>query len=535
MYKALIVDDEIYAVMGIRSGVNWQDLQVSEVYEAYNMRDALRVFERTPIDVMVCDIEMPRGTGIELLERVNEISPGTETIFLTAHSAFDFMKRAIQLDGFDYLLKPIEFDVLQETIAKALQSIRQERELLQLREQYKPYYEMWRRKKTLLTDKFWNDLLSGRIVCSADNIAGILEEHELTGLQDAVFLPVLVSVESWLREFSTKDEEMMEYAVRKGASEMLLLTGQGEVIQTKQGVNVVIIVGADGGAEAMNELHSRCESYIRDCRKYFSCNVSCYIGKSSTLYDIAETYRRLLQMEYNNLNKSNQVYTLAAAGPYSIRTMIPRLSAWTFLLEQGKLDELQREIRCLIAEMSGIPGLSIVELEGFRHEFMQMVHYILHKNGLSAFELFQDQEGILLNARPRSLEQLEASTLRAVQVIYDQLHQNHSVVQRVQYYITEHLHEPITREQLAGCVHLNPAYLSRLFKREVGESITDYILHARMSRAKELITGSTIPISNVARSLGYHNFSHFSKMFRKVYHTSPQQCRQQSGKMNQHL
>ncbi|MFF3922261.1 response regulator [Paenibacillus lactis] len=89
MYKALIVDDEIYAVMGIKSGIHWQELQVSEVYEAYNMRDALQVFERTRIDIMICDIEMPKGTGIELLERVNDISPDTETIFLTAHSAYD--------------------------------------------------------------------------------------------------------------------------------------------------------------------------------------------------------------------------------------------------------------------------------------------------------------------------------------------------------------------------------------------------------------------------------------------------------------
>ncbi|MEI0737428.1 hypothetical protein VQ056_13370 [Paenibacillus sp. JTLBN-2024] len=44
--------------------------------------------------------------------------------------------------------------------------------------------------------KFWNDLFSGRIVCTPDNAAGILEEHELSDLKDAVFSPVLVSVES---------------------------------------------------------------------------------------------------------------------------------------------------------------------------------------------------------------------------------------------------------------------------------------------------------------------------------------------------
>ncbi|MFU1795504.1 helix-turn-helix domain-containing protein [Paenibacillus azoreducens] len=531
MYKALIVDDEIYAVMGIKSGVKWQELQVSEVYEAYNMRDALRVFERTPVDVMICDIEMPKGTGIELLERVNEISPETETIFLTAHSDFDFMKRAIQLDGFDYLLKPIEFDVLQDTIAKALRSIKQERELHMLREQYKPYYERWRKKKSLITEKFWNDLLSGRVVCSPNNVVGILEEHELMELRHAVFLPILVSVESWLREFSTKDEEIMEYAIRKGASEMLLPSGKGEVIQTKQGVNVVIAFGEDGQADGDFDIHARCEKYIRNCHHYFGCNLSCYIGKSSSIYDIADTYGQLLEMEYNNLNKSNQVYTLAAQGTQSIKAMIPRISTWTILLEQGKLEELQREIRSRITEMGKMPGLSLNELEGFRHEFMQMVHYILHKNGLSAFELFQDQEGLLLSAQPRNLQQMEALSLQLVRIIYDQLHQNHSVIQRVKYYITENLGEQITREQLASYVHLNPAYLSRLFKREVGESITDYILHVRMSLAKDLITTTSIPISDVAKTFGYHNFSHFSKMFRKVYQVSPQQFRQQSAQI----
>lgn len=430
MYKALIVDDEIYAVMGIKSGVDWQALQITEVYEAYNMRDALNVFERTPIDVMVCDIEMPKGTGIQLLERVNEISPETETIFLTAHSAFDFMKRAIQLDGFDYLLKPIEFDVLQETISKALHSIEQERELNSLRELYKPYYEMWNRKKTLITEKFWNDVLSGRIVCKPDNVKKILEEHELAGLEEAFFLPVLVSVESWLREFSTRDEEMIEYAIRKGAAEMLLsAAGSGEVIQTKQGVNVVIFYEFGEERVARDQLLSRCEEYIQSCKKYFSCSVSCYIGESSTLYDIADTYRQLLEHEYKNLQKTNRV-------------------------------------------------------EAF----------------------------VPVRGRTNTVELL----------------QNDSVIQRVQDYIMEHLSEPITREELARHVHLNPAYLSRLFKRKAGQSITDYILYVRMSQAKDLIATSTLPISDVAKTFGYYNFSHFSKMFRKVYHVSPQQYRQQS-------
>lgn len=529
MYKALIVDDEIYAVMGIKSGVNWQELQVSEVYEAYNMRDALQVFERTSIDIMICDIEMPKGTGIELLERVNEISPETETVFLTAHTNFDFMKRAIQLDGFDYLLKPIEFDVLQSTVAKALRSIRQERELNRLREQYKPYYDIWRKKKTLITDKFWNDMFTRRTVCTPDNIVSILDEHELSGIQNSTFLSVLVSVESWMREFSTKDEEMMEYAIRKAAAEMLLAGGSGEVIQTKQGVNVVVLYGVEKDCGIEEKLILNCQDYIQSCRKYFNCMVSCYIGERSTLYELADIYQQLLEMEYNNLNKSNQVYTLSQNSSHTIPMMIPRLSAWTILIEQGKLDEMEREIISCIADFRLDPGLSVSALQAFHQDFMQMIHYILHKNGLSAYELFQEKDGMLVSAQPRTIDQLQSSSLHAVRVIHDHLHQNDSVIQRVQFFITEHLYESITREQLACYVHLNPAYLSRLFKREVGESITDYILHARMGLAKDIISTTSMPISDIAKSLGYNNFSHFSKMFKKVYHASPQQFRRQSS------
>lgn len=528
MFKALIVDDEIYAVMGIRSGVNWERLQVSEVYEAYNMRDALKVFEQTSIDVMICDIEMPKGTGIELLEKVNEISPETETIFLTAHSAFNFMKRAIQLDGFDYLLKPIEFDVLEDTINRALESILQERELYRLREQYKPYYEMWRRQKPLITDKFWNDLFTGRIVCSPNNIAGILEKHQLSGLEQFVFLPVLVSVESWLREFTTRDEEIIEYAIRKGAAEVLLMSGRGEVIQTKQGVNIVIMMGDQEEMNDPSGLHVRCEKYIQSCLEYFDCNISCYIGRNVSLYEIADICKQLLEIEYNNVNRSNQVYMLASHCTPSIQSMIPRISTWTILLEQGKLEELQEEIRIRVSEMAQFQRLSMAELEAFRNEFMQMAHYVLHKNGLNAVELLKGRDGLLLNDQPRSLPQLEEEALQVAGIIHNELHQNHSVIRRIQYYITEHLSEPITREQLASYVHLNPAYLSRLFKREIGESITDYILNTRMSLAKDLITTSTLPISDIAKTLGYYNFSYFSKMFRKVYDVSPQQLRQQS-------
>ena len=65
MVKVLLVDDEIHAVEGVKRAVDWERIGVSEVHTAYNVHDAKRVFARHSIDLLLCDIEMPQGSGLE--------------------------------------------------------------------------------------------------------------------------------------------------------------------------------------------------------------------------------------------------------------------------------------------------------------------------------------------------------------------------------------------------------------------------------------------------------------------------------------
>lgn len=76
-----------------------------------------------------------------------------------------------------------------------------------------------------------------------------------------------------------------------------------------------------------------------------------------------------------------------------------------------------------------------------------------------------------------------------------------------------------------GEPELNPAYLSRLFRKETGMVLTDYILQEKMRRASELLVLSDSSISEIADSLGYGNFSYFARLFRKVYGVTPHEYR----------
>ncbi|MFC5405692.1 response regulator transcription factor [Cohnella soli] len=529
--NVLIVDDELYAVMGLKDAIDWNGLGVTEVFEAFNMRDAVKVFEQHRIHVMICDIEMPKGTGIELLEWANEHSPYTETIFLTAHGDFRFMQRAIQLSSFDYMMKPVEFDALENTLRKAIDAVERKADELGQVEKYKPYYELWNKKKTLLSERFWYDLLAERIVATPETARGLPAEYGIALPPDAYVLPVMVSVEDWKRELSTRDEEVMEYAIRQTAGELLIATSKGEVVQTKHGVTVAIVYVSPGENVALREgIGDRCNRYVEACNQYLNCAVSCYIGEPVELHELTKMYKALLSMEYNNLSESNRLNWLRDVNAETVVDFrLPDFAAWALLLENGKDEELIRLLKGGIAELGSDRRFGASALQAYYQGFLQMIHYLLQKKGLSAHLLSQDAGIPQPQSPPRTLEQLESWGIKLTRTVHGYLFRQDSVIHRLKAHIADHLGENITRESLAEYVHLNPAYLSRLFKKETGCSITDYLLAERMRIAKELISHSTIPISEIAQKLGYGNFSYFSKMFKKVYHANPQQIRKLTG------
>lgn len=92
-------------------------------------------------------------------------------------------------------------------------------------------------------------------------------------------------------------------------------------------------------------------------------------------------------------------------------------------------------------------------------------------------------------------------------------------------YIYYHLNESISVKLLAKYVGLNPSYLSTLFKRETGKSISSYITEKRMETAKNMLKHSNYSLSDIGEFLNFSSYSHFARVFRKYYNTSPKEYR----------
>ncbi|MGE7673825.1 helix-turn-helix domain-containing protein [Lysinibacillus sp. NPDC094403] len=94
-----------------------------------------------------------------------------------------------------------------------------------------------------------------------------------------------------------------------------------------------------------------------------------------------------------------------------------------------------------------------------------------------------------------------------------------------QHYIDNHIYREVTLDQLAEICHLSPNYLSSLFKKEVGISISEYIQQQRIDEAKRLLTFTNYPISDIGSLLNFTDQSYFIKIFKKFTGTTPKQYR----------
>lgn len=97
-------------------------------------------------------------------------------------------------------------------------------------------------------------------------------------------------------------------------------------------------------------------------------------------------------------------------------------------------------------------------------------------------------------------------------------------------YVRKNLSKNISRTDVAREVHLNEEYFSRLFRQETGATFRDYVLMEKMKEAQKLLRQSRLSVSIIASKVGYDNFSHFSKMFKKITNKTPQEYRKEFQK-----
>lgn len=188
--RCLLIDDDVPTVEVLRDIVRWNDYGISQVVAAYNILEAKSCFDDGPPDLIICDIEMPRGSGIEMIQWVREQGYDCAFIFFTCHESFEFASTALTYNADSYLIKPLDERKLEEALLRSVEALKRRRTL----GEYSKHGLTWLRNKDLVEKSFWNDVLTSTLSTRPDLIREEILRRDLPFSVDQKFTLLLVSV-----------------------------------------------------------------------------------------------------------------------------------------------------------------------------------------------------------------------------------------------------------------------------------------------------------------------------------------------------
>lgn len=275
---------------------------------------------------------------------------------------------------------------------------------------------------------------------------------------------------------------------------------------------------ADYITRQLNYLQSACAQYIH-------CEAAFYPEGPQPFEQAPEIYQELLQQRSENVALKSGVLLGRPAEKAPEVFRIPQIGAWQKLLQAGCAQAMEQEACQLLDKLTVNNQLNSQTLRYFYQDFMQMLFSLPEKKRQD--DMFREPEALeLYRNGMKTVPDMKALVHYVASVWDSETEENsQSTVEIIMAYIAEHLENELRREELAEAVHLNPDYMARLFKKETGMNLKDYIIQQKMQEAQSLLCTTNLPISLIAAKVGYTNFGHFSTSYKKFYHKTPQEER----------
>ncbi|UOE46564.1 sigma-54 dependent transcriptional regulator [Mucilaginibacter sp. SMC90] len=127
--QVLIIEDETDVRKLLKRVLS---LEGFSVFESENLKAAIKVLERENIDVVLCDVKLPDGNGVEFIPKIKAVHPYVEVIMLTAYGNIPDSVQSIKNGAFDYLTKANDNQRILPLLYRALEKVKLEKRIAQL-------------------------------------------------------------------------------------------------------------------------------------------------------------------------------------------------------------------------------------------------------------------------------------------------------------------------------------------------------------------------------------------------------------------
>lgn len=514
----LIVDDQVTVVSGLFCGINWGKIGIDKIFKAYNSYEAKKIIKNNHIDILLSDIEMPTESGLDLCTWIRDNNYNTICILLTAHAEFMYAQKAVKLNVFDYILQPAAYSEIENVLTRAIRKL----EETHTTEKIYSYGRIVYASKDKFFDAVFNPIFTANDYNAVNELVNVNKLGFNFSLDSSIYLSLLNfdDINKYPRQ---KIVDTMQSCLSPVNQDFIFFNLKGKEFGCITfGEQDTLIIPYDMYLEQLRV-------FVQEITGKLNLNVAIYTCNQTKFKDIARTANRITAYRQNMLDNSFGLFDIDK--PVSIHTCssLPNMKLWLTMLHDNHPEIMITESESFFKNIpSDINGAE--KLKKFYQEFIQFISVLLTERNTSINDLFDDKGALdTVLSSYKSADAMKKLVLYFYEYFQNEMNKTEdpSFLEKVTEYIDDNISEDLRREDIASYMHLNPSYLSRIFKKENGMSLKEYIIEKKMDLAQTLLKSTNLTISMIAIKTGYTNFSLFSQTYRKVKGKLPSEERKQ--------
>lgn len=483
MYNVIVVDDEKNIREGITELIEWEKLGCKVCASMQNGAQVLKYLaeEKNHVDIIITDIKMPIMDGMELIEALNESFPDIKVVILTAYGDFTYAQQAIKFQVADFVVKNEFFLELPRAVRKIIRQ------------------------------------------CEADEKKCVGREKEIPFVQGEVCRVCACEM---------RDSEHYDYEMCKKRGEEILnstFLDHRVVVVEGESQMLIFVIEYKGPEENAAWFQRRLEKVI-SIAKIFQ-NISLRIGAGSIVKSA----------EWGGVGKKQAIRNLSDI--YTDNKPVNVKENYTEYVQYWK-DENDVESymrRLYVALRSGTEEGKKLCAEEFKEYLKQetrpieqcrsdahaIILYLVRKvKSKEKMEKILIPEKVLDAVYKSKSKAAIAEVMRETcgiisTILEEEQKEGSSLSRKVNCIIERDYKEKISLKDISKELFVNSSYLSRVYKKETGYTVTDAINAYRIEKAKEILETGEYRVCEVGEMVGIEDPAYFTHVFLKYEGKSP--------------
>lgn len=474
--KILIADDERMVRLSFISMCEELYPGTHQFIEARNGKEMLEFGKHEQPELTFVDIKMPLMNGLDAIEELLAVCPGTQFIILSGYSDFSYAQKALRLGAQDYLLKPPSLEDIQKVITEA---------------------EKKRHKQICIDNRsfFYETMSQFNTYCIFPELEQNIKSNFFAFLFCADYYEETIQRQCY-KELSRSIQEKVNMLLHQKCHYSLFYLPEGEICLILE----------------TPEINRRPPESLSEITSELGIPVTIFQLQANSLQELFDKIRNTMD------NFCLRIFI--GYGHFLEEQSILRFQDNTILSDFSKnIENLQLAYKekdsilyhKLLNQKKNIPtNLSFekqLDWDGVR-KYIQHYFYLdgIVTDFSSLYELLSSGEELMYKS-PIPIG-------------------NPHLTEQVKNYVEEHYMDDIGINTIAVTYGITPNYLSKLFHQKEGMRLIDYLTRVRIAHAKRLlISPDSLSISEVAEQVGYNGTRHFSKVFQKITGQTPSEYR----------